>query len=75
MVLRRHTLSKYVDFRNTANDLLEALWEACKRNKNVKPLLYNASLEAGKVSLQELQLEDYRKNIFARAFKAKESKV
>jgi len=65
MALRRHTLSKYIDVKNTPNDVLEALWEACERNKNVKPFLHNASLEAGKVTLHELQWADYWKHVFA----------
>jgi len=74
LALRKHTSSKYIDVDNIPKDILEALWEACERNKNIKLLLRNASLEAGKVTLHELQWADYRKHIFAELSDQKRAK-
>jgi len=65
LALRRHNLSNYVFVEKMPEEDLDLLWEACERNKNVRPILRNASLEAGKVSLVDLQWTDYKKHVFA----------
>jgi len=48
--------------------------EKCKRNKNIRPILCDASLEAGKVTIQEFQISDYRRNIFSELSDQKRAK-
>jgi len=72
--MRKFNLSKYIDVENTPKEVLGLLWEQCKRNKNIRPILCNASFEAGKVTPQEFQLSDYKRNIFSELSDQKRAK-
>jgi len=72
--MRKSNLSKYIAIKNTPKEVLDLLWEQCKRNKNIRPILCNASLEAGKVTLLEFQLSDYKRNIFSKLSDQKRAK-
>jgi len=62
---RKRNLLKYIDVEKAPEEV-DLLWERCKRNKNIRPILCNASLEAGKVTIQEFQISDYKRNIFSK---------
>jgi len=73
IAMRKHNLSKYINVEKIPNEELNLLWERCKRNKNIKPILRNTSLEAGKVTIQEFQI-NYRRNIFSKLSDQKRAK-
>jgi len=51
IAMRKHNLSKYMDVEKIPKEVIDLLWEHCKRNKNIRPILCNASLEVGKVTI------------------------
>jgi len=72
--MKKFNLSKYLDVEYAPGEVLDLLWEQCERNKNIRPILHDASLEVGKVTLQEFQLSNYRRNIFSKLSVQKRAK-
>jgi len=69
--MRKHNLLKYIDVEKAPKEVVDLLWEHCKRNR---PILHNTSLEAGKVTIQEFQISNYRRNIFSELSDQKRAK-
>jgi len=74
IAMRKHNLLKYIDVEKAPEEVVDLLWERCKRNKNIRPILCNASFEAGKVTIQEFQISDYKRNIFSKLSDQKRAK-
>jgi len=72
--MRKFNLLKYIDVEKASKEVISLLWEHCERNKNIRPILCNGSLEAGKVTFQEFQLSNYRRNIFSKLSDQKRAK-
>lgn len=65
LAIRKRNLSKYVNVDEVPSEVIEPLWEMCERNPKVKTYLFNASLELGKATSQDVQLNDYKKSVFS----------
>jgi len=66
IAMRKHNLLKYIEVEKAPKEVVDLLWERCERNKNIRPILFKASLEAGKVAIQEFQISNYKRNIFSK---------
>jgi len=74
IAMRKFNLLKYIDVEKAPEEVVDLLWEQSERNKDIRPILCNASLEVGKVTIQEFQISDYKRNIFSKLSDQKRAK-